>query len=1851
MNRLLSAVLWLLILIPVAAHSSVNQLPQSGQTTVYSATDDGEIKAGKPWPNPRFSENGNQAVIDNLTGLVWAKDANLIKNRDPGFDADDVGGDGAVSWQHALEYIHRLNTEKYLGHNDWRLPNLNELASMVNQGEVDASTWLNTQGFVGAQPLLYWSSSTNVMNTGTAWTIAMDGGPLNYQKKTGYGCVWPVRGGETGGTVSSGVNLPRTGQADCFDSDGAPISCAGTGQDGELQMGAAWPHPRFMDNGDQTVTDNMTSLIWTRDANLITTRAPSFSLDGTTSNGAVAWQTALDYVRKLNQDSYLGFSDWRLPNRNELASVMNYVETNPFAWLNWQGIFNVRNNYWTSATVASLTGNAWNVHTTGIIVGENKSGTNGGSFVWPVRGGVISNAATSGSETGIIQTTGGKSLAKTDALMAAAAAALSVSTTTVANGYVCSAYSQTLAATGGATPYTWSRSSGTLPAGLTLSTAGVVSGTPTTAGTKSVTFKVKDAKAATSTKTLSIAVNAALTISTTTVANGYIGVVYSQTLAANGGKTPCIWSVTSGTLPAGLAISSAGAISGTPATAGSKTFTVQVADSNSVKATKSLTIVINPALTITTLSLPDPYIGTAYNQILAATGGKTAYTWSITSGTLPAGLTLSSAGIISGTPTTAGSCSFTVQVKDANTTTSTKSLSVAVYAAMSVSTASLPAGNVGTVYSQPLTVMGGKTPYTWSITSGALPVGLTLNASTGIVSGTPATGGSNTVSFQVKDSNNIAVAKSLIITIATTLSVTGVSPIPNAVNVATASVSATFNEALKSATITNGSFTVSRKVNVTQIAAGSGHTVALKSDGTVAAWGHNGSGQVNVPVGLSDVVAVTVGAGHTVALKSNGTVIAWGNNNSGQTNVPPNLSGVLAVAAGGNHTVALKSNGTVIAWGNNDCGQLTIPEGLTGVVAVSAEGDHTIALKGDGTVVAWGHNNYGQATPPAGLSGVIAVSAGWLHSVALKDDGSVIAWGYNGNGQTDVPQGLAGVISITAGGGHTAALKDDGTVVAWGYNGNGQINIPSGLSGVVAVAAGYYHTVALKSDGTVNAWGDNDYGQTTVPLEISPGIAMAAGGGYTMALKSDSTVVAWGNNEYGQTTPPTGLSGIVAVSAGDYHSVALKSDGTVVAWGDNEYGQTTLPEGLTTLVAVSAGWYHTVALKDNGEVIAWGNNDSGQASVPAGLSSVVAVAAGASHTVALKGDGTVVAWGDNDYGQSTPPAGLSGITAVAAGGYHTVALKGDGTVVAWGDNGSGQTDIPQGLSGVVALVAGDSHTVALKDDGTLVAWGADYFGQSTAPVSPYQTSLSGSVTWNPATLTATFTPEAPLPSGAVIKALLSQGVKDQGGKRLPADVNWSFTTVPLPVSVTTSTLVDGFAGVICNRSLTASGGMSPYSWSITSGSLPAGLTLNTNTGVISGTPTASVNSSFTVQVKDTNNTTATKTLTLIVKAPLGIDTAALADVYLGSTYSQTLSATGGASPYTWSITSGSLPGGLFLNAATGAITGALNNSTGSSGFTVQVKDANNSVISKPFTIATLSLPLILTNSLPEGYTGSSYNQTLLLLGGKAPYTCSISSGSLPSGLVLTNDGIISGTPATSGNSSFSVQMKDANNVVCTISLMITVYASPSITTAALHDDYIGFAYSQTLTSAGGKYPSVWSVTGGSLPAGLTLGSDGGISGTPTVTGNSSFTVQVKDANNITASKSFSVNITGFSVISGIVTDKISGAPQQGVTVTLNLTGITSRDQNDRLYTCNSGTFNTTDYASVASKDGSRFACSTPASTSQYATFKVRNPFGTGDSLSIKWSGISALLDNEYLAQSFKPVKTGALTSIVLVNSA
>jgi 6-phosphogluconolactonase (cycloisomerase 2 family) len=353
-------------------------------------------------------------------------------------------------------------------------------------------------------------------------------------------------------------------------------------------------------------------------------------------------------------------------------------------------------------------------------------------------------------------------------------AKLRITTTSLPDAVQNVSYSAMVAATAGTPPYTFSLTSGSsLPAGLTLSTSGVISGTPTgLSGTSNFTVQVTDSgnPEQMATANLSITVSGNLMITTTNLPSGVVGDAYSSTVMATGGIPPYTFTISSGSLPAGLKLSRSGVISGTPSgSVGISNFTVQVKDSAipAQTATANLSITITGALMITTTSLPNGTEESPYSASVMATGGVPPYTFTVSSGTLPMGISLSSSGVFSGTPTVAGTSSFTVKATDSSSPaqTATANLSIVVSSSLMITTPTLPDAPQGFPYSASVMAIGGKPPYTFSIAGGSLPTGFALSSS-GVISGTPTIPGTSIFAVRVKDSSNPAQTATVTLSIA-----------------------------------------------------------------------------------------------------------------------------------------------------------------------------------------------------------------------------------------------------------------------------------------------------------------------------------------------------------------------------------------------------------------------------------------------------------------------------------------------------------------------------------------------------------------------------------------------------------------------------------------------------------------------------------------------------------------------------------------------------------------------------------------------------------------------------------------------------------------------------------------------------------------------------------------------------------------------------------------------------------------------------------------------------------------------------------------------------------------------------
>ncbi len=481
------------------------------------------------------------------------------------------------------------------------------------------------------------------------------------------------------------------------------------------------------------------------------------------------------------------------------------------------------------------------------------------------------------------------------------------------------------------------------------------------------------------------------------------------------------------------------------------------------------------------------------------------------------------------------------------------------------------------------------------------------------------------------------------------------------------------------------------------------HTIGVKGDGTLWAWGYNGYGQL-------------------------------GDNTTADKVYPVAVSGIGAntvvdLAGGFNHSAVVLSNGTVWAWGYNGYGQLgngtvansSVPVAMSGIsTAVEVEtGDlHTLIRMSDGTLRACGYNGIGalgdgtttNRTTPVVCSGAVGatyIGTFYRTSSYIGADADVVcSTGDNGNGQigdetyinkifftcVDLTQAVISLSvssgRITEGYQHTAAIRTDGTLWMWGYNGQGQlgngtitnsltpVQVSGGVTNWAQVSAGYYHTAAVRSDGTLWTWGYNGYGQLgdgtttnrTAPVQV-PGnnwVKVECGIHHTLALKSDGSLWAWGYNFYGQLGDGTGtnrvspvqissFTGWLDVSTGGYHTLAVRGNGTLCSWGYNGFGQlgdgTTLDHAVPAPVTGISGPYLSISAGFN--------------------HSVVALSSGAARSFGYNGNGQL---GDGTATNRSTPVAVSGITncvEVTSGDNHSVFRLSTGTVSACGYNGQG----------------------------------------------------------------------------------------------------------------------------------------------------------------------------------------------------------------------------------------------------------------------------------------------------------------------------------------------------------------------------------------------------------------------------------------------------------------------------------------------------------------------------------------------------------------------------------------------------
>src|ERR1700674_403816 len=633
-----------------------------------------------------------------------------------------------------------------------------------------------------------------------------------------------------------------------------------------------------------------------------------------------------------------------------------------------------------------------------------------------------------------------------------------------------------------------------------------------------------------------------------------VGSAYSATLKVTGGAAPYSLTVVSGALPSGLSLSSAtGVISGTPTAAGQFSFMVQVSDSSTppqtAQASFSISVNQQNGVVISTAALPSGTVGTAYSTTLTATGGTIPYSWTA-SGAVPAGLSLSKNGTISGTPTSAGQSNFTVQVTDSSSPmqNATKSFSISISAStLTITTPSLPNGNTGSAYLATLAASGGTLPHTWSIVSGLLPPGLTLASSSGTISGVPSQSGQFNFTVQVSDSSSPQqiASKPLSITISSggasvQLYIVG--------NTSSASYPVTNGTSCYNCPKENGAFSI----------------LTLNGDSSTALTFSTYLGGGNSGVGVTQLREVWMDP-------ASGDVFVGGRT-SPDTDFPVTPGAFQPVHAGGpddavicrftstgteewcsylgtdgaqgEETVygiaGLAPEGNLAAGGrmNSIPGQNAIdgvPWTKIGQVPANQDTGYIARIKGDGSALLW-FTSFGGLSTGEGIRGRCGLDAA----------GNVYAGGESGS--TDFPT-TAGAFQTTNRSsqnpprqGVVVAMKADGSDFLWAsYLGGSSQNETEGADGGIAVdGSGNVYVAGMTSSADLFPNGTPGY-QTTFK---SPPDSRASSE-YVAKIKFDGTQILAG-------TYLGGVSGtfVANENINEADALALDANGNVVVMGD-----------------------------------------------------------------------------------------------------------------------------------------------------------------------------------------------------------------------------------------------------------------------------------------------------------------------------------------------------------------------------------------------------------------------------------------------------------------------------------------------------------------------------------------------------------------------------------------------------------------------------------------------------------------------------------------------------------------------------
>jgi probable HAF family extracellular repeat protein len=1289
-------------------------------------------------------------------------------------------------------------------------------------------------------------------------------------------------------------------------------------------------------------------------------------------------------------------------------------------------------------------------------------------------------------------------------------------------GTVGTAYVQHLRVLGGsATPtYTAQIMRGVLPAGLSLNGM-TVSGTPVENGYFSPDYLFTDTSSG-STLKITEGYNISGGTSTLTAYVTYLGLPSGGSVTDILSYYPVgshvsyqlgaccapsyVWSFVSGTLPPGLALSSSGLITGVANTAGTYTFLVKVTDGTNPAnySQRQYTIVVAPYAI--TGNPPYGNVGTLYDYTFTST---TAVTFSLAPGNyLPPGLTLSPSGELKGTPTTSGRYYFFVQTVDGSNNVSLTSFTINIYPTGGYPPLYLPIGpNLGPYTFGSLTIAldatGGVAPYHYSLTPGtSTPYGVRLQdgpplptnfgTATGGIIGVVTSAGSYNFSVRVTDSAGNVFDKPVTL-IVSPLQVMSLTNLPNA----------TLNTAYPAYTMTGngGSGNYAWSVN------GSLPPGMTLSSAGVLSGTPTQAGTFFPVVTLTDIVTQNaVGWTFTLVVDpfaiTNGNVLPIGTQNSAyptQTFTAPNCGAKCTWSIIGSYPSGLSlSSGGVLS------GTPTFT--YNGTINVQASGSNGTVQKLFAIVIV----NSSQTLGINNGSTFGDITFGNHYSIYLSASGGTPPYAWSVVDPADLPPGIT--------------LQSPGDALASNLVPGGYYLAGRGLQ------TGTFHFTVQVTDAASH----------TATLPVTWKVSPLSFGYYTLPLAGTNLVY---NSAYSQQL------------------LAFGGCGSYPTW--SVAAGSSLPPGLSLNAAtgvISGTPTNTGSFNSGIQVTdGCGNTIIQYVTLNVASPSGVSISFGAGPNLgAYASGGTPLVFNLNPSGGTAPYT----VTALSSLPSGCAVVMGNELLT----NSSGSYDLY-----CEPLATGNfSFTLQAQDANGNI--GVRTFNITFAPQTLYtSTSLAnGSVgtaysqpllSWdNAGTVTWSIASGSSLPPGMSLTGSTIGGTPTTAGNYsftlTAADsttgdtINYTFSIHISTITITSPSILPVQA--VFNESFsyqfTVSGGGSTKTWS--SSNSISGLSLNANTGVLSGIPQTTGTFTFTISVTD-GSSTVSKLFTLYIVYPdpalLTIpQSTALPDARVGQNYTAQSNPTGGTPPYTWSVAPGSnLPPGLSLytgsvlpqNVTPGAtLLGGEPTTAGSYSFDLTVKDNAGNTLTRTYTLNVASVA-ILAGALPNVITGTAYSAQLTSVGGTPPYTyiysqLGINTPMFPAGISASSTGLISGMTSSTGIYQFYVTMQDSAGHTFKLSQTLNVITPDGlqVNTPTPFGLTVGGGYANELTVTGATGPLTWTVSAGSLPAGLALipnyygDNNTALVGSVTTPGAYNYTLHAVDANGHAADRAYTVTV-------------------------------------------------------------------------------------------------------------------------------